>query len=372
MKNLGGIFCIIGLLAAGCNSVPPWRDNGTPASARVVSVRDLGPLQFDPAIRCRDGGYSGGWQGQSIWWFGDTVTAKPGPDGFCWRSNTACRILDPASTSGGKWQFREYKDATGLPDEMLPFTPEEAAYNREHFNSSVSEKQRSRWALWPGPLVAAPSGDYAVVFFSRVKCGPNGAWDFHGDGNSLLLWKNIEQKPERGPLLFPAGDILLGNAAVGEGKMLYAYGCEPQGLSWPVKVGRVPFDRAADRAAWEFYAGEGRWTADARQATPVLEGAPMLSVHWSPFLHCYLAAYSIPLANKIAIRTASRPEGPWSSPLIAADCLPPLTGGNAGSYSGVGHPELAGEGGRVEYLTYYRETGSFQGEIRLLEVTFDR
>ncbi|MDD3117958.1 MAG: DUF4185 domain-containing protein [Victivallales bacterium] len=376
MKNLilaiiVGVGVFVGSCGSGCHGVPAWRDSGIPAAVRVKKVRDLGTLQFEPAIRSRDGGYSGGWQGQSIWWFGDTVTSQPGPDGFCWRSNTASRLCDPTHAVAGKWRFREYKDQTGLPEEMLPFTPAEAAYNREHFNAKVPEKQRYRWALWPGPLVASPDDDYALIFFSRIKGGPNGAWDFYGDGNSVLVWRDMEKKPERGPMLFPAGDFPLGNGALRDGKFLYAYGCESQYFVWPVKVGRVPFDRATERSAWEFYAGNGRWSKVAGEAVPVMEAAPMLSVYRQPHLGCYVAIYSVPLANKIAIRTAPRPEGPWSSPLMVADCLAPQTPDNAGSYAGLAHPELSREGGRIEYVTYYRDTGWLQGEIRLLEIEFE-
>ncbi|WP_233561362.1 hypothetical protein [Sorangium cellulosum] len=37
-------------------------------------------------------------------------------------------------------------------------------------------------------------------------------------------------------------------------------------------------------------------------------------------------------------------------------------------YAGLGHAELAREGGRVEYVTYFRETGLLEGEIRLVEL----
>jgi hypothetical protein len=40
------------------------------------------------------------------------------------------------------------------------------------------------------------------------------------------------------------------------------------------------------------------------------------------------------------------------------------------NYSGLAHPEFSQDNGRVEYLTYYRETVFLEGETRLVEVVF--
>ena len=45
------------LLTAACAS-----ESKTP-----LSVEELGPLRFVEAIRGRDGGYSAGWDGRSVW-----------------------------------------------------------------------------------------------------------------------------------------------------------------------------------------------------------------------------------------------------------------------------------------------------------------
>ena len=95
----------------------------------------------------------------------------------------------------------------------------------------------------------------------------------------------------------------------------------------------------------------------------------MLSVHWNEHLKKYLSVYSKQLVNKIAIRTAERPEGPWSDAQVVLECIAP-TNEKMWSYCGLAHPEFSREAGRIEYLTYYRETGFLKGEIRLIELTF--
>jgi hypothetical protein len=229
-------------------------------------------------------------------------------------------------------------------------------------------------------VVASSDGTRAYVFYDKIFGGPNGQWDFRSVGRSIAVWNRLEEPParpvinpgsEHPTLLFPAGDVQMGHGAVVENEMLYAFGCESGWLKWPVIVGRVPFDQALERSAWRFYTGNGEWSADWTRAIPVLEGAPMLSVSWNRWLDRYISVYSVPLKNRIVVRTAVRPEGPWSDPLNAADCVEPVTT-NQWCYSGLSHDEFSREDGRVMYFSYYRETGFLQGEIRMVEVSFAR
>ncbi len=367
------------LVCIGCATEPAWRKSGVPADVRVEAVRDLGPLEFMDVIRCRDGGYSAAFQNQSVWVFGDSIMQKKGADGSQWRTSTWCHTGDPDARDNLQ-NLTEPVDINGVPGEFLPFTETEYLYNREHFTPEVPENQRSRWGLWPGPVVAAPDGKKAYVFYDKIYGGPNGQWDFRSVGRSIAVWNRLEESPvrpvinpeaEHPTMLFPEGDAPMGHGAVVKDGMLYAFGCKSGWLEWPVIVGRVPFDQALDRSAWQFYTGNGKWSSDWKPAIPVLEGAPMLSVSWNQWMGRYIAVYSIPLKNRIAVRTAERPEGPWSDPLDTVECVPPVTT-NQWCYSGLSHDEFSREGGRVMYFSYYRETGFFQGEVRLVEVSFAR
>ena len=92
--------------------------------------------------------------------------------------------------------------------------------------------------------------------------------------------------------------------------------CETQGLEHSCRLARVPLAAALDRSAWQFFAGNGRWSSNWKDARPVLQGGNpvggLLSVHWNPFLGKFLAICSRLLDARIAIRFADRPEGPWS------------------------------------------------------------
>ncbi len=368
-----------------------------PAAVRVVEATDAGRLTFSPLIHCRDGGTSGLWQGRSIWLFGDTVTTRPAANGLNWLSNTACfvdshaaesvhptenmdniamgnttqTLSESASTSFAHMElsqivWTEMAERSEVPEEWIPWTDDERTFNSLHFTSDVMEKERKRFAIWPGPLVASADDQSALVFFTNLTAGPDGPWDFRGIGRSIAVWRNFDQPPERQAILFDEKDIQLGDAACRVNDMVYAYGCQSQTLSWPMLLGRVAFDRANDRQAWEFYAGGGRWSTNADEAVSVFDGAPIASVHYNAALRCFLAVYTQPLANRLVLRTAPAPEGPWSEAVEIAPCLP--TTFSIGCYAGVAHPEFSRENGLVEFVTYYRETGFFEGEIRVVEV----
>jgi hypothetical protein len=136
----------------------------------------------------------------------------------------------------------------------------------------------------------------------------------------------------------------------------------------------VPIAAALDRSAWQFFAANGRWSRDWKDAQPVLEGGidwRILSVHWNPFLGKFMAVSSRALDARIAIRLADHPDGPWSDVgMIEVDTLHSGPGW-FWTGTGLGHPEFARDGGRTEYVTYRRYVGGLR-EIRLMEIRFAR
>lgn len=342
----------------------------------VASVREIGPLSFPAIIRGRDGGYSARFQDRSVWVFGDTVLNSAGEDGSQWRSSTWCHTKDFDGRDGMSG-FDEPVDGKGAPFEFLPFTEEEMSYNKANNRQDLPEEKRSRYALWPGPVVVDPKTGKGYVFYSKIFAR-TGAFDFHATGYSVALWDNLDKpavRPKVGSkgtdstLLFPQGDAIMGQGAVIDGEWLYVYGCDTKNLSWPCIVARVRLADLLNRNEWLFFAGQGRWSKDWKDAVSVMDAAPMLTVHRNEYLGKYLAVYSTPLKNTISLRTADHAEGPWSESRVVAQCLAP-SDPKAWTYSGLAHPELARDKGRVEYVSYYRETGFLMGEMRLIEIVF--
>ena len=349
---------------------------GTDPRIEVVKVKDVGPLRFLKVIRGRDGGFSALFGNRSVWVFGDTPLNFAAEDSSRWRSSTWCQTED-LDANDGIQNLLDPVDANGAPGEFLPFTEEELKYNQVHNRMDVVETERSRWALWPGPIVIDPVSKKAYVFYSKIY-SKVGAWNFEGIGSSIAVWESPEGaviRPKVGVLgedsmiLFPKGDVTLGYGAVGVDDWLYAYGGERKGLVFPCMVGRVKLSDVLNRNSWQFFAGNDRWSSDWKDAIPVLDAAPMLTVHWNQYLGKYLAVYSEPLVNNISIRTADRPEGPWSNSQVVVQCKPP-TNKEAWTYGGMAHPEFTKENGRIEYFTYCWETGFLKSEIRLVELSF--
>lgn len=376
------ILLVLGLAMlqqGGCRTTQPLQGipiPGTNPRVEVVKVKDVGPLHFLKAIRGRDGGFSAFFGNRSVWVFGDTPLNYAAEDGSRWRSSTWCWTED-LDAEDGIQGLLDPVDANGAPGEFLPFTEEELEYNHVHNRTDVVEAERSRWALWPGPIVIDSVSKKAYVFYSKVY-SKIGAWNFEAIGSSIAVWESPDQtviRPKVGVLgedstiLFPKGDVFIGYGAVAVENWLYAYGGEKKGLSFPCIVGRVKFSDALNRKSWQFFAGNGRWSDDWKDAVPVIDAAPMLTVHWNQYLGKYLAVYSEPLVNNISIRTADRPQGPWSNSQVVVQCIPP-TNKEAWTYGGMAHPEFTKENGRIEYFTYCRETGFLKSEVRLVELSF--
>ncbi len=355
------------LVACGAQPPPELR----------IQVRELGPLTFAPAIRGRDGGYSALMGDAVVFTFGDTALETPAADGERWRSSTWCYTLG-SDASDGLSGLSDALDELGAPLEFLPFTAEEAAFNRQHNRPELGE-QRRRIALWPGPVVVDPRTGEALVFYGKLLCG-SGAWDFTLIGHSLARWPARGASPERPELapgtaeptlLFGKEDVLLGQGAFVDDGWIYAYGVRTQQLSWPCLLARARFDSALTREGWQYFAGSKGWVSEASSASEIMQAAPQLSVHYNPYLACYVAFYGLPLENGLALRTAPRPEGPWSAPRRFHEGIAPV-GPDQWNYCGLAHAALQREGGRVELMTYYRTTGFLQGEIRLLELRLEK
>jgi hypothetical protein len=355
---------------------------GISLSAEIASIRDLGPLKFHKSIRGRDGGFSANFKGRAVIVFGDTVLNAPGNDGNNWLSNSFCRTRD-FDARDNLSDLTDPLNSDGVAEHFLPFTEKESAYNTAHFRPDVPGDKRSRYALWPGAVLVSPKADEAMVFYSKLMVGSKSPFDFRLLGTSLATWESPDASPIRSEvrskledptILFPEGDVKIGHGAMVAGDWIYAYGSETQkdanGVSWPCIVGRVKYDRALERDAWRFYAGNGRWSSDFSDAVAIMDAAPALSIHWNEYLGKYIAVYSRQFVNNIAIRTADGPEGPWSQPIAAVECLAP-TSKRAWSYCGMAHPAFAKERGRIEYFTYCREVDPLKGEIRLVQVTFE-
>ncbi len=369
---LAGLACLSG--CGGSTDIEPWEYN-----APVESAVELGPLDFMDVVRARDGGFSAGWRGRSVWVFGDTILGANGEDGTAWRSSTWCSTQD-MDADDGLSDLTEPVDSLGAPYEFLPFTADEKAFNDAHRGEqcTAGDDCGARYALWPGPIVVMPD-DSAVIMYTKLMARP-GEFNFGVLGCGIATWNDpadpVTRLPATGgptgdPLMLTGanGPCLAAAALVHEG-YLYAYAVQDAWMAHPCIVARVPTGQITDRGAWRFYAGpDDGWVENWRDAKTVIEGSTMMSIHYNRHLGRFVAIHNAIVSGDVVIQVADNPWGPWSTSTVMFTGLEP-TLENSWDYSGLAHPEFSEDAGKIEYVTYFRP-GDWSGELRLVRVTFE-
>ncbi len=351
-RNLSLLALVVALALIA--AVVVWVSGPRTRPLQVSSVADQGAL-VQPAGWLRDGGESALVVGRILWVFGDTLFTAPASDGTHLRSNSWA-WSEPSHPE----RLDDVVERDGTPVQVVPFEELEAAYNR------LGGGSNDRVALWPASVLAQDGGS-ALVFFREVLVAP-GPLRFRVLGTGIgTVRPGATTAVRDDDLLFHSPDPAFSSGAVRTDGFVYLYGChrtDRQGFG--CDVARVSETAVHDRAAYEFWDGAG-WSPRVRRAAVVLpgpSGGP--SVSWNGWLGVYLAVYSQPLSNRVLMRTAPRPEGPWSAPVVAFTGEPP--GGTSADYAAFEHPELSTDGGRSITISYFHPLGPFRGEIRLVRV----
>lgn len=327
----------------------------------VQSSTTQGTVGRPASVIGRDVGISAEIAGQVTWLLGDTILNPPACDGGSVRSSTAG--IDPRDAIVGN--VVEPVDACGAPAELVspgvPPTPSGA-----------------RTAFWPEAIVPTLDGR-AAVFYQRVLI----------DG---LVWTtqatSVAEMAAGATTLDRSGETVLfgpdersyvaGNLVAGGNIYLYATELQPD-LTTAYYLARVPQARYRDRSAYTFWDGAG-WSTDAADAarlrlggsgTDASGGLGGLTVSWNPYLGRYLMVHTQAWAQDVLLRTAARPEGPWSAPthLDVPDSVPDAQFGN---YSAREHPHFRSADGRTIVLTYHRTTGWLRGDLPIVKVVLRR
>jgi len=362
------ITSLIPLIVACSDLVP---EESVTETFDVVAITEAGVVPLPPEHAGRDVGFSGMLRDRSVWIFGDTFLPAKADDGLMWRSSSWSWTTD-LSSKGGIGDFEHALDTDGMALQLLPHTTQEAAFNIEHEgHDGCPAKSRcgSRRTPWPKALVTDIAQEHALIFYANMQTGPGGQWDFGSLSSSVAIWDNPDAPAIRiEPPLFSAEEPDWGSAAVLVDEDIFIYACEFDGENKPCLVTRVPFTSATDRSVYRFWAGNGVWSMDWRDAIPVFDGGSLFSVHFSRHLQKYLAFYIPHIDGTFALRTADLPQGPWSEPRAIGNGLRTYENWN---YALIAHPEFSRENGRVEILSYTRPSGFLRQETRMVEIRFD-
>ena len=341
------------VLCFGACSVPDLR--GAPRLARlrlgldaggstlsVDSIEDLGQFSAPASVIGRDGTTAALVGGRLLWTFGDTFVTHPNPiDGSGLVSATAgwSSVADPL-------RLEEFLDDAGDPTQFIPYTAAEITENRSNFKSGV--------ALWPGAVLPTTDAGAEVLFQHVLRAFDGGGFAADAIGTAEVVPGDAQatRDPE---FLFQHPEALFGIGGVTiDGGFAYLYDCEQvQPLNYSCKVARAPLGSVSDRSTYVFWNG-GAWSPDISEAAWFIDDASYeMSVEWSPFISRWLAVFSVPLSNDIALRTADRITGPWSPAVIVPGSRPGLVTSGAGiNYLARQHAELSSSDGRDIVISY--------------------
>lgn len=340
---------------------------------KIKAVRDLGPqfMQNRHKMIGQDGAYSIPLvNGPTLWFFGDTLIGRRIPGKSLWYlgdvpvgaadmsgkgsiekmiNNTGLLLHDKTGRHGLN-NFEYILDSDGQLKNLIPLLPGE-----DHDEIRIwclhGISLHGKIYLYFIKVRMLEKSDYILpvefeIIGSGLAVGDSDSWKFTRvlSGGRDVWW--TEKQPHFASTVLRHED------------WLYCYGVvQDENNIQQCYLARIKPEQIEHHESYEYLChGDGRWGSDLNSAVPVFEGMPNeLSVSRNEYLDCFLAVHSLDLSGKVVARTAPHPMGPWSDPvtLFTVEAkreievkYPVLI------YAGKEHPELAGHGGRILYITY--------------------
>lgn len=323
----------------------------------------------------RDAGNSIRMGDEILWVFGDTFTwtGLPCATGAWSSVDTPHQVYEPVDTWFGSFDYYPFSEAEAEFNETRD-PPECCTQNDTcklgdlYCQCPEGTDCATRIALWPGDLLAIDE-DTAVQVYEKVLVS-SASYDFRHLGTGVAYIERGDTTasrpigPDGEPLLLFAPDEpnFLRAVAVREGSTTRAYlfaVANRNECNVDILVARVDLADFAQRSAYEFWTGDG-WSSSLADAKPALQQIPggLGSVTWNDHLQGYLSAFNDLCSGggQLVLRTAPRPEGPWSE-VVAADIS--ALGASDGSYAGQIHSSLGS--GRYPVFTFYQTLPIEQG-----------
>jgi hypothetical protein len=338
---------------------------GVSSSSSVQSVQNAGLLFTDnqAGVSGTDAGYSIPLEKQTLWLFGDCFLLDPkAPSRNYVGAVSNCGLL--VSRAGGAAALRKYRfltDDRGLARQLLD-------------SDTVKGKE---YRFWPFGGWYDTERKRIYLFYGRIRVTGGGPLDFRADGYGLAAAdtsnvENLRFRPLPQEIWWPnePGKPVFAGAVIAAGDYLYVTGWQFRGGKRFGKMARVLKRKVEELSAYEYFAGEERWSKEVREAADVegLTDFPSeLSISYNRYLGGYLAVHSIGTSDKARLSLAPHPWGPYRPIGEIGTPRQALTKGLC--YAGKEHPELSEQDGRVIYMTYVDQNRYW---LQLLKVTLSR
>jgi hypothetical protein len=138
------------------------------------------------------------------------------------------------------------------------------------------------------------------------------------------------------------GNRCFGSAVLATNGFVYIFGTWEKGHGKKMILARAPETTLADFSSWQFRA-RNAWSTNVIEAAELCgRMASEYSVSWLAALRKYvLICTQDGLSDKIQLRTASAPWGPWSDAKVVYQCPDVKFGKNVFCYAAKAHPMLA-------------------------------
>lgn len=350
---------------------------GGPPSLSAAEALPLGalPLWRAPDLPTVQGGHSVAVGDRALWAFRTTSSVSG-----LYGATTAAAVTADFDARDGLHPFSPYGTADeGDDDELLPLHAGERGYKKEYVDGECTVADDCpRVSLWPGPMVHDPERQRVLIFYRKVIQFPDHA-DNLQVGSSIAVWRDdlggrpvrpeVAEGSDEPTLLFGADGPRIA-AALAEDEHVHAFACG--GRKGACTLLRAPLAHALERDAWRWYA-DGGWSSSPRRADDLFEGAGAMSVHWSDHAGAYVAVYADREEPAVVLRTAPALTGPWSD---AAEVYRPRDPQvEPRVQDAMLHPELARDGGAVDYLTFFEafssSFGGYSGQLQLVEIHWE-
>lgn len=229
--------------------------------------------------------------------------------------------------------------------------------------------------LWPGDGVRFASGPLLLTF--AVVAASNKGLGFETVGSTAFLIDNPETAPPLWSMRqveLPSHDLgvqLGAGALLREDGWLYAFAPVEPG-SHDVYLARWPLEDAERGALSSPQWWGGHWSGDWATAGAVaLDAQTEFTVHRAPDGLLWLVAVDGFGGSNVVVRTAERPEGPWSRRRVL---FRPEVSERDGIlvYSAKAHPELVGGEVVITYCTNHIDFATMVADMGLYFPRFAR
>ncbi len=365
-----------GTVVMGSIRVSTSGSSNAPTTVGPLSTSPIADIDRDAGIstRLRDG--------STLWLFGDSSQANSNGSLQYFVNNTAAWAApgSPAITRDG---------VTGGPQPARFVAPTAG------FPTCPSATPTP--VMWPLSAVTVPNGalDRVIAYYQNICLGPNLTTASRGVATVEWSYDPADPPVDRviegtvtNQALFPTNTY--GNAAVvGLDGKIYSYACfGPASPGWPdqygpCKVARTDPSTVADATSYRYWDG-ATWGADVASAAPmslpngvdgVVNPVGTLTVTFDAVHGVYVMAYSTwpGYSDKVAIRVASSPQGPWSAPVVIQlpGCNDTVGGTGFYCYAGTAQPQFSGVG--LIGIGYYDQivaVGPNRGSYLVVTVPF--